>query len=248
MRYIYYIITILIVLSAGIGYELIVKHVPVKEAALIINGRVISTDEFKRLYSSRPSHLKDKSDFINHLITKELLIQESQKEGIDKEESFRNSIQNFYEQSLIKLLMDRKCGSIRSTQCDDELNRYISFMNKRLHLTIFSFDTAEEARKGDFRDGESKILNSEDLSKDIRDNVISLREGQMTEPFKIGEKYVVVRLDKIEISSPSRTLSAEEKNSIRKMLIEEKKEKIMDDWVNDLRKKASIKVLLNGKN
>jgi len=57
-----------------------------------------------------------------------------------------------------------------------------------------------------------------------------------------------VRVDKIEISSPSRTLSAEEKNSIRKMLIEEKKEKIMDDWVNDLRKKASIKVLLNGKN
>jgi hypothetical protein len=247
MRYIYYIIIILVLLSAVIGYELIIRHEPVKDAALIINGRIITTDEFNRLYSSRPSHLKEKNDFINHLITKELLIQESQKEGIDKDESFRNSIQNFYEQSLIKLLMDRKCASLRVTRCDDELNRYISFINKRLHLTIFSFDSAEEAKKGNFRNGESKIAKFEDLSKEIRDSIISLTEGKMIEPIKTGEKYVVVRLDKVEIS-PSKTLSEAEKNGIKKILIEEKKEKIMNDWVNDLRKRAYIKVLLNGKN
>jgi hypothetical protein len=143
--------------------------------------------------------------------------------------------------------MDRKCASLRATRCDDELNRYISFINKRLHLTIFSFDSAEEAKKSNFRNGESKITNFEDLSKEIRDSIISLKEGEMIEPIKTGEKYVVVRLDKVEIP-PSKTLSDAEKNGIKKILIEEKKEKIMNDWVNDLRKRAYIKVLLNGKN
>lgn len=241
MRYIYYIIFILLGLSAIIGYELRSKNDSLKETALIINERVITTDEFNRLYSSRAYHIKDKSDFINSLITKELLIQESQKKGIDKEESFRRSIQNFYEQSLIKLLMDRKFATLNIAISDDELNKYIMFLNSKLHLTIFSFDSAEEAKKGDYRDGETKIAYFKDLSIDIKDSIISLKEGEMTGPIKIGEKYVVVRLDKTEIFSYQMP-SDLEKERIKKMLIDGKKEKAINDWTADLREKASIKI------
>ena len=247
MRYIYYIIIILIGLSAIIGYELRSKHYPPKDAALIINGRVITIDEFNKLYSSQPPHLREKDDFINSLITKELLIQESQKEGIDKEEPFRKSIQHFYEQSLIKLLMDRKFASLNITINKDELNRYVSFLNKKLHVTIFTFDSIEEAKKGDYRDGESKGIYFVDLSKDIRESVISLEEGKMTEPIKTGDKYIIIRLDRVEIRS-SQMPSDAEKERIKKMLIEEKKEIIINDWMADLRKKASIKVLINRAN
>lgn len=245
MRYIYYIIIILLGLSAIIGYELRSKHYPLKDAALIINERVITIDEFNKLYSSQPPHLREKDDFINSLITKELLIQESQKEGIDKEEPFRKSIQNFYEQSLIKQLLDRKFASLQITISDNELNRCIGFLNRKLHLTIFSFNNAEEAKKGNYINGESKIVYFEDLSKDIRDIIVSHKEGEITEPMKTGEKYVVVRLDKIEKCS-SRTLSSIEKESIKNMLIEGKKEKIINDWLADLRKNARIKILLKG--
>jgi parvulin-like peptidyl-prolyl isomerase len=246
MRYIYYIIFILLGLSAIIGYELRSKNDSFKEAALIINGRVITTDEFNKLYSSRPSHVKEKSDFINSLITKELLIQESQKEGIDKEESFRRSIQNFYEQSLIKLLIDRKFASLNITVSDEEINRYIAFLNKKLHLTMFSFDSLEEATRGNYGDGESKTIYFEGLCEDIRYCIISLKEGEMTKPIKIGEKYVVVRLDKVEIS-PLHKPSTIDKDRIKRMLTECKKEKMINDWITDLREKASIKILLNVK-
>jgi hypothetical protein len=62
MRYIYYIIFILLGLSAVIGYELRSKNDSLKEAALIINGRAITIDEFNKLYSLRPSHVKEKSE------------------------------------------------------------------------------------------------------------------------------------------------------------------------------------------
>jgi len=245
MRYLYYIIIILVVLSAVIGYEVIPHRISAKNAALIINDQVITTEEFSRLYSSRSSNIKDESDFINTLITRELLIQESQKEGIDKEESFRSSIQNFYEQSLIKLLLDRKFASLQISISEEELKSYLSLLKSNLLLTIFSFDDLAAAQKNEYRDGESKTINFEDLSKEIRSSVTSLKKGQMTGPIKMGAKYVVIRLDGIENAESAATpVSAGEKDRITRMLIEEKKEKIINNWVTDLREKASIRILL----
>ncbi len=77
--------------------------------------------------------------------------------------------------------------------------------------------------------------------------VIPLGEGGMTHPVRSGDKYIVVRLDGTETTS-AKTPSASEKEEIKKMLIEDKKEEMISDWIADLRKKASIKILLNGKN
>lgn len=242
MRYIYYIIIIILVLSAFIGYEIKSKTFSKEDIALIINDRVISTDEFNKLYKS--SHIKDKNEFINSLITKELLIQESQKEGIDKEESFRLSIQNFYEQSLIKLLIDRKLSSLNITIDEEEINRYILFLNKELHLTIFNFNTLNEAIKNTYRDSGKKIISFEELSDEIKDQIMLINEGEITGPIKINEEYIRIRLDKIESISSKKDLSRTEINKIKELLKSRKKEKIINDWINDLREKASIKILL----
>lgn len=246
MRYIYYIILILLALSAVLGYELRSKSSAPKESAIIVNKKVISIEEFNRLYSSRSADLGDKNDFINSLITKELLIQESQKDGIDKEEAFRRSIRNFYEQSLIKILMDRKCACLNISVTDDELNRYVALLGAKIHFTMFSFDSVDKALKGDYRDGESRSVYFEDLSRDMRNSIMALKERQMTEPLRTGEKYVVIRLDRID-SVPSLAPSAIEKDKIREMLKEGKKERILNDWIAELREKASIKILLDGK-
>jgi hypothetical protein len=248
MRYIYYIITIFLLLSAVIGgIELRSKPSPTKDAALIINRRIISTDEFNRLYTSQPSRQRGKSNFINSLITKDLLIQESQREGIDKEESFTQSIQNFYEQSLIKLLIDRKFASLHVAVSDQDVDRYIALMNKIEHLTIFTFDSPEEAEKGIYKGGESKTISFRNLSKTVQGIIIPLKEGGMTNPVRIGDKYIVVRLDRTETTS-AKMPSASEKEEIKKTLIEDKKEKMISDWIADLRKKASIKILVNEEN
>ena len=242
MRYIYYILIIFLAISAVIGFELKGNHGSVKDAALIINDRVITAEEFNKRYSSRPLH-ESKSDFLNSLITKELLIQDSQKQGIDKDESFRRSIQNFYEQSLIKLLIDRKFASLNISESSKELDRYIALLNKKIHITIFAFDSIEQAGKGVYKDGESRTVNFDDLSDEIRYGITLTDEGKVSEPIRIGEKYIVVRLDKIESAStcmPSDT----NQDRIKMMMAEIKKEKFINDWIAGLRKNAKIKIMV----
>jgi hypothetical protein len=247
MRYIYYILIIFLVLSAALGYELLSSPVPAKDTAMSINGRVVTIHEFNRLCASPPHRLKAQCDSINYLITRELLIQEAQREGIDKEESFRKSIQNFYEQSLVKLLMDKKFDSIKVSVSDEELGRYMSFLGRKIHLTVFTSDTLEAAEKGNYKDTKTREMNFEDLSSVVRDRIVPLKGGEKTKPLREGDKFVVLRLDKAENSlhvSPSE----KERESIRKMLMAEKRETMMDDWVAGLRKKADVKVLLNQNN
>jgi hypothetical protein len=243
MRYIYYIAIILLGLSAIIGYELRSPKNAEKDAALIINGNVLTTGEFNKLYSLQQTRMQSKADFINSLITKELLIQESQKEGIDKEESFRRSIQNFYEQSLIKLLIDRKLASLKVTVSDDEINTYLAALKKKFRITVFTFASQEQARNSKYPDGETRTVYLDDLSGNIRNSVLTLKEGQLTEPVKTGDTYTVIKLDRVELDS-SRIPSGQEKEKIRTMLEEEKKEHIISDWITGLRKKATIKILV----
>jgi hypothetical protein len=246
MRYIYYIGIILLGLSAVIGFELRRSSIAPTNAVIIINNKVITGEEFEKLYSASQPRTQSQTDFINSLITKELLIQESMRTGIDKEESFRRSIQNFYEQSLTKLLIDKKLSSLHITVADDEFNNYISSWNKIFHITIFRFDSPGQAAKSDYRNGKQMVIHQEDLCGDIGENIRQLKTGEITQPIKSGDQYLVLRLDKIDAGPPA-VISEEEKERIKKMIEERQKEKIINDWISSLRKNATIKILLNEK-
>jgi len=237
--------SILVILSAIFSYQLMEKRRPEQDAAIIINNRIITTYEFNSLYDPQHAHVRDKTDFINSLIMKELLIQESQKKGIDKEEPFRRSIQNFYEQSLIKLLMDRTFSSLQITVTDGELKKYGELLNRNITITIFNYDDEDRAKNGIFRDSEQMTVSFEDLSDDIRYSIILLNEGEMSAPVKMEEKYITVRLDKTEkdMSQPS---SQFDRELVRQTLTEWKKERAIDSWIAHLRENASIKILING--
>jgi hypothetical protein len=245
MRYIYYILIIVLGLSAIIAYELRSKPQTSQDTALTVNERVISVYEFSKLYSSCPYGAESKSEFINDLIVKELLIQESQKQDIDKEESFRKSIQNFYEQSLTKTLMDRKFSSLDFSISDEDFNRRLALLTKRFHITIATSDTAEKAQEGKYRKSETKVADFDDLSQNLQDAVVSLSEGEASAPIRAGEQYLVIRLDKVE-PGPSRSISESEKEKIKTMLVEEKKERLINEWIADLKSKATIKIPVAG--
>ena len=244
MKYIYYIAFIVAAFSAAIGYELFSSHVPQKDVALSINGRVVTAEELDRLYAARPLDTAGKQEFINSFIMKELLIQESQREGIDKEESFRRSIQNFYEQSLIKLLMDRKFASCATAVSEEELNRYLSFVGSKLIITTFSVEGAGETPAIRGKDGQTRTILFDDLSRELQYAIVRTGEGEITAPFSSGEGSFAVRLDKVVASAP-RSFTGEEKEAARRMLAEQQKEQTIRDWTSELRKKASIKINLS---
>lgn len=241
MKYIYFIAAALVAASAALWFFTADDRPARQKAALIINDRVVSEAEFEKLYASRLPYYKKRDEFIDGLITRELLIQEARKAGIDKEEAFRRSIKNFYEQSLTKVLLDRKFASLQLAVSDDEVSRYRSLLGKRLQFTLFSADNKERAQNGEFRHGEQTEGLFDDLSDEMKYPLFLLKEGERSTPFRMGDRYFAVKLDRVtESRRPVADLSDA---GIKKILMEWKKEKVINDWIEGLREKASIKVL-----
>lgn len=243
MKYIYYIIFIALLVTALAGYQLVFHKPPKANAALLINDRVITMNEFDSLYAAKPVQIEGKDEFINALITKELMIQEAQKQGIDKDPAFRKAIQNYYEQSLIKLLMDRNFSRLPVQVSENDIDRYIALQTRNLHLTLATAEDEPSASAGRFTEKETKLVRCRDLSEDIREKINTLNEGESTNPIKAGPVYMVIRLDKIE-PLDEKTAPAPNRKTIRLILAEQKKQQAMDQWMASLRQKATITNLL----
>ncbi|MFC1667662.1 SurA N-terminal domain-containing protein [Candidatus Omnitrophota bacterium] len=65
-------------------------------------------------------------EYVNRLLEKQVLIQEAQRQGLDKEKDFMKTIENYWEQALLKLLLQRKSKEISGLiyVSDSEINKY----------------------------------------------------------------------------------------------------------------------------
>ncbi|MGD9124930.1 MAG: SurA N-terminal domain-containing protein [Desulfarculaceae bacterium] len=85
-----------------------------------VNDYVIRDKDFRRrivatvkMYGTEGGlTLDDKHNFLEREIEKELLIQEAVKLGLEKQEAFRDSIEKFWEQTLITALFKRKAKEL----------------------------------------------------------------------------------------------------------------------------------------
>jgi len=69
---------------------------------------------------------KGRLDYINRLLEKEILLQEAQKKGLDREKEFMRSIENYWEQALLRLLLQKKSNEIPGLihVYDNEIDEY----------------------------------------------------------------------------------------------------------------------------
>jgi len=70
-----------------------------------------------------------RKQYMNSIIEKEVLLQEAQRQGIDREKDFMKSIENYWEQALFKVLLERKSKEISGLihVYDNEIEEY--YMN-----------------------------------------------------------------------------------------------------------------------
>ncbi|MBI5485518.1 MAG: hypothetical protein HY888_13830 [Deltaproteobacteria bacterium] len=94
MKYIWYLISLAASAAVFIAYYTTVPHPLDKDIVISINQKNITREEFNARLAS--VHNPDRQEFINSLVVRELMIQAAEKEGIDKNEAFRRSIQEYY--------------------------------------------------------------------------------------------------------------------------------------------------------
>jgi len=91
-----------------------------------VNNYEITHSEFEEAFKESNFGLTDtlesRKQFLANLINQKLILQEAQKEGLDKENGFLKLIERFWEQSLLKIALDKKSKEISGSVRIDEKN------------------------------------------------------------------------------------------------------------------------------
>jgi hypothetical protein len=241
MKYIYFIIAIVLAISVFSFYFLLPdKKMVQTDIAVTVNGHDLTRQTIDNRYGKFGYHSKGLPDIVDEVITREILLQEAQKQGIDKEPSFREALRNYYENSLIKVLLDRKNNAIEVSVSNDEINRYLSFSGKLITYTKLDHIPASPGDAAQVKGVTSTVL-FDDLALTLRLTLYSLSPGEFAVTADTGSEQYGVRLDKVNTSTAD-TVSPPSREKIRGILIEFKREREMRRWLSDLRKKASITI------
>lgn len=87
-----------------------------EEYLVKINNYTITPQEFNEEFRAsayaKDNTLESKREFLNMLIRRKLVLQDAQARGLDKDKEFLKSIERFWEQSLLKRMMDEKSKDI----------------------------------------------------------------------------------------------------------------------------------------
>lgn len=245
MKYLFIILAIVSLATVLSLLSFLPGKTPTKdEIAISVNGRDIARDAVALEGARRGYHAKEQSELYDTLIARELLIQEAERQAIHKEESFRKSLKEFYESSLIKILLDRKNEQLESKVGDEEIAGYLALTGKivtftRLDAIPKSHEDAEVAG------GLTNTALFNDLATPMRMLLASLRPGQYAIHFDTGTERYAVRLDDIQ-PAPDPSAPQMDRQRLAAMFEDYKREQQMSQWLTDLKQKATI-TIHNGK-
>lgn len=105
-------LAVILTALAGCAKERTVKEV----LATIGNYPIYKEDLVSEAELYPPAYRKTvtKEDMLNDLIKKKIMLMEAQRQGLDKKPEFLKMVQRFWEQSLLRSLLDKKSKEILS--------------------------------------------------------------------------------------------------------------------------------------
>ncbi len=208
-----------------------------QDVALRVNGHPMSQKQVDDQSRERGYHGETSEDQIDSLVTRQLLIQEAQRLGIDKEESFRKALKIYYEQSLIKVLTDRKMATLTIDVTEEDIDRYLACSGK-----IFTF-TQIPIERGTVLEtqGRQNAVLFDDLSEPMRFLLSCLEPGESVGQFDTGTEVSTLRLDKVESAEELKSV-AYDRIRVRELIGNYQRSREIDSWIHSLRKNASIEI------
>lgn len=92
---------------------------------------------------------KGREQYMDRLLEKEVLLQEAQRLGLDREKDFMKSIESYWEQALLKLLLQRKSREIAGAMhvYGNEIEEYYRDSGEKLPLSKVEADIERTIRQ-----------------------------------------------------------------------------------------------------
>lgn len=144
-----------------------------ENVALRINDHAISSDEFNEKFTEM-QYEKDtpkvREEFLSNLINRKLLLQEAERLGLNEDPRFLASIEHFWEQSLLKVILEYKTKELSQilTVSEEEIKEaYARFKNENPGVPQSYEDMRSLLREQLLRMKQTVALNSwvENLKK-----------------------------------------------------------------------------------
>ncbi|MBU1006220.1 MAG: SurA N-terminal domain-containing protein [Candidatus Omnitrophica bacterium] len=146
-----------------------------KKTVAQINKYKMTTDDLKYELTNVPYDNADLlrsekggMEYLDRLIEKEILLQEAQRQGLDRKKDFMKSIESYWEQALLKLLLERKSNEISGLihVYDDEVRKYYKDSGETLPFARVKADIIRDIRQQ--KEGQAMNAWIEALKKNSR--------------------------------------------------------------------------------
>jgi parvulin-like peptidyl-prolyl isomerase len=210
-----------------------------------------------RYHSGVPAD-KIKQQILDDIIIRQLLLEEAQKENLDKGREFLKEIENYWRQTLIKLLLNKKNNELQfvAKVTDDEITREYERFRKKLQAQVVALKDKAAAQElsaagADFevklaglgakviRKPQSEWWMAGELPYQIENIVFALKPGEVSKPFMVNGEWAVVKVigqEEITDVKPLREIRGE----IKTLLLKNKKEQELKRWFTYLVSRANI--------
>ncbi len=211
-----------------------------RNVAVTVNGHDLAKATVTAAGAKAGYHSEDYAELLDSAITRELLIQEAQRQEIDKEEKFRVSLKGFYEESLIKTLMDRQYDMPKAAVDDVEIDHYLALFGKMVTFTRLLVTTSRPKVPASEQGPQNEVL-FDDLAEPLKICLSCLNPGEYATKFDTGNEQYIIRLDKVTPAVDMPTAKPD-RDQVRKMLENHKRQQQIGNWLKELRNKASITI------
>lgn len=240
----------------------------------LVNGRAITQTEFDLRWgelsqATRSRYEKDggKRKFLEELITRELLMQEGRRRGLDHSDVIRDKTQRYKEQLILdELLKDKLQSKVDLTQAEldayyekhaaellDPLKANISVMllpnvyaakdletqvNRGGHFAKFAQRySIDEKTKS--KGGDLGPYKRGMLLPELDAAVHTLKPGMVSAPIKTEHGYYLVMLSPLDEAIIQTDLATKER--LRQELLADKRRKRFDEVIADIRTNAAVR-------
>jgi len=178
------------------------------------------------------------------------MIHEAMKKGLAEDERFVETIKKFWEQTLIKELMNAKNKewADRLYVTEDEIQKQYQRMQRKITAKVAKTknrELAEEIRqkmlKGERVEGEETIgpCFYEDVTPSYLQKAFNMHSGEV-EIVNNDSEYIIIKvLKKENVTIPS---LKDMYGRIKESLLEQKKQKVLLEWIEDLKKSSKISI------
>jgi len=241
MRYLVTIIAIIMAASVFSSYFFLTdKKMPPDKVVLSINGHDFDKESISEQSTRYGYHIEEIDDVYKTLITRELLIQEARRRNIDQEENFREALKKYYENSLISILLERRNDEIAVHVTDDEIAKYQALCGKSVTFTRLG-EIPKAGSDVTKLPGTTTTALFDDLATTIQQLLWSIKVGEVGIKFDTGNGELAIRLDAVSVSTQV-GVALPDATKVRDILLEFKKERELNRWLAELKKKATIKI------